>query len=241
MNSRSDEPTGEQPAPTWQQAQQQAIEDASVADWLLRHPDFLQRHPEVLAKLDVPHQSGTAVSLIERQVAVLRAQLETERSRLSHLIARARDYEVLLQRLHALTLRLILAPDREQACTALETALREQFEADAVALKLFPIVGAERDADPVVRGFIDFVERDRCLCGPLAAEQAGVLFGHRERAIQSAALVPIRVHEQAGVLAIGSCDPERFSVDMATDLLERLGAITGAKLADLAHRDDTAS
>lgn len=233
MNSRPGEPIPEDDQP--------AVGDRSVADWLMRHPDFLLRHPEVLAKLNVPHGSGSAVSLIERQVMVLREQLANERGRLNHLVARAREYEVLLQRLHELTLRLILAPDLEHACSALETALRNQFEADAVALKLFPVSAAEHEADPLVRNFIDFIDRDRCLCGPLAPEQTDALFGHLDRVIHSAALVPIRAHEQTGVLAIGSGDPERFSADMATDLLERLGAIAGAKLADLAHREQNQS
>lgn len=215
--------------------------DASVAAWLKKHPDFLLRHPDVLAKLNVPHGSGGATSLIERQVAVLREQLGNERGRLNHLVARAHDYETLLARLHELTVCLILAPDMHHACTALENALREQFEADAVALKLFPVDADERAADPIVRGFVDFIDRDRCLCGPLAPDQTEALFGRLSMTIASAALVPIRAQDQAGVLAIGSHDPKRFSAEMGTDLLERLGSIAGAKLADLAHRERAGS
>jgi uncharacterized protein YigA (DUF484 family) len=213
------------------------INDATVAEWLKQHPDFLLRHPDVLAKINVPHGSGGATSLIERQVSVLREQLANERGRLNHLVARAHDFEALLARLHELTVRLILAPDMHHACTALETALREQFEADAVALKLFPVGADQGSADPVVRGFVEFIDRDRCLCGPLAPEQTEALFGNLAVTIASAALVPIRAQEQAGVLAIGSCDAKRFSAEMGTELLERLGSIAGAKLADLAHRE----
>ncbi len=213
------------------------VNDELVATWLMRHPDFLLRHPDVLAKLNVPHGSGGAASLIERQVAVLREQLANERGRLNHLVARAHDYEALLTRLHELTLRLILAPDLQHACNALEQALREHFRADAVAVKLFPVDTKARAADPLVRSFVDFVDRDRCLCGPVAAEQAGTLFGDLQVEIHSAALIPIRAHEQTGVLAIGSADPKRFAPDMGTDLLERLGAVAGAKLASLAHLD----
>lgn len=217
----------------------QVVNDESVAAWLMRHPDFLRRHAAVLAKLDVPHGSGDAISLIERQVAVLREQLANERGRLRHLIARAHDYEALLTRLHELTLRLIVAPDPQDALQALEQALREHFKADAVMVKLFPLKAEEREAragDPLVRDFVDFVDRDRCLCGPFAPEQAETLFGPLPVAIHSAALVPLRAHEHTGVLAIGSADPKRFTSDMSTELLERLGAIAGAKLADLAQR-----
>lgn len=224
MNRLSDEPAA-------------VVSDESVADWLMRHPDFLLRHPEVLAKLNVPHGSGSATSLIERQVSVLREQLTNERGRLNHLVARAHEYEALLGRLHDLTLRLILAPDEQQTCRALEQALREHFKADAVAMKMFPVDAKERAADPVVRSFVDFVDCDRCLCGPFDPGQTPTLFGELSVEIHSAALIPIRAHERTGVLAIGSAEPKRFTADMGTDLLEQLGAIAGAKLADLSHRD----
>ena len=218
----------------------QAVNDDSVAAWLMHHPDFLLRHPAVLAKLNVPHNSGGAISLIERQVAVLREQLAHERGRLHHLVARAHDYEALLTRVHELTLRLIVAPDSQQALHVLEQALRKHFKADAVAIKLFPLEAEARAGDPLVRDFVDFVDRNRCLCGPFAPEQAEALFGSLAVEIHSAALVPLRAHEHTGVLAIGSTDPKRFTPDMGTELLERLGAIAGAKLADLAHRGQAA-
>jgi uncharacterized protein YigA (DUF484 family) len=210
--------------------------DRAVTAYLLQHPDFLVHHPEVLAKLHVPHGAGGAVSLIEHQVAVLREQLGHERGRLNHLMARAHEYEQLAARLHALTVQLITAPDLERACAALDASLREQFNAEAVAIKLFPVEAEQHQADPLVQAFVDFVDRDRCLCGPLAPKQTELLFGGDAPAIQSAALVPIRGTDRSGVLAIGSTDPKRFTTDMGTELLERLGAIAGAKLSDLAHR-----
>ena len=212
--------------------------EETVAGYLLRHPDFLVHHPEVLAKLHIPHGAGGAISLIEHQVAVLREQLGNERGRLNHLMARARDYEQLSGRMHELTVRLILARDLTHACDALEATLREQFNAEAVALKLFPLEPDRRATDPLVSAFIDFVDRDRCLCGALRPAQSEPLFGDQAPTIQSAVLIPIKGHDQSGVLAIGSTDPKRFTPDMSTDLLERLGAITSAKLVDLAHRRD---
>ena len=39
-----------------------------VAKYLRKYPDFLVKHPEVLQAVKLPHESGAAVSLIERQV-----------------------------------------------------------------------------------------------------------------------------------------------------------------------------
>ena len=49
-----------------------ALDEAEVAAYLQAHPDLLSRYPAVLEALDVPHDSGNAVSLIERQVAGMR-------------------------------------------------------------------------------------------------------------------------------------------------------------------------
>ncbi|MGB5835325.1 MAG: DUF484 family protein [Thiohalocapsa sp.] len=220
------------------QAERTDNDDAAVAAYLLRNPDFLVHHPEVLAKLHIPHGAGGAISLIEHQVAVLREQLGNERGRLNHLVTRARDYERLSGRLHELTVKLIVARDMGHARNALEAALREEFNAEAVSLKLFSVDSDKRADDPLVNAFASFVDRDRCLCGPMLPEQAGHLFGDESPAIQSAALIPIKGQDQTGVLAIGSSDPKRFTSDMGTELLERLGAITSAKLVDLAHRPD---
>jgi uncharacterized protein YigA (DUF484 family) len=210
-------------------------EDA-VAGYLLQHTDFLVHHPEVLAKVHIPHGAGGAISLIERQVAVLREQLGIERGRLNHLMARARDYDRLSKALHKLTVQLIVARDMTQARHVLTTVLSEKFNADAVALKLFPVEPDLRASDPLVGAFIDFIDRDRCLCGPLHPSQGEPLFGNQAPTIHSAALIPITGHDQTGVLAIGSCDAKRFTPDRSTELLERLGAIVSAKLQDLAHR-----
>lgn len=222
--------------------------EAALAAYLSAHPDFLVRHPEVLERLHIPHGGSGVVSLVERQVAVLREQLTNERGRLNHLVARARDYEAFASRLHDLTVKLVLARDLREAQAVLQATLREEFNAEAVTLKLFPVdpgrhvnertgerIG-DHTRDPLVRAFVEFVDRDRCLCGPLPPAQANALFGAGAVAVQSAVLIPLKGHEQTGVLAIGSNDPKRFTPDMGTDLLARLGAITSAKLTALARR-----
>ena len=217
----------------------EVIAEDAVAAYLEAHPSFFERHPDLMVRLTVPHASGRAVSLIERQVGVLRGQLETERHRLAHLIARARDFETLSGRLHDLALQLIAAHDLERVQTALSEALRQEFNAEAVTLKLFPLK-SDADAsepDPTVNAFREFVDREHALCGHLDAERNDVLFSNQSEAIHSAALIPVRADMQSGVLAIGSSDPERFGAEMGTDLLDRLGEIVSQKLRVLPEAD----
>jgi uncharacterized protein YigA (DUF484 family) len=211
--------------------------ESTVAAYLRTHPDFFERNPEVLGELRVTHVTGGAVSLIEHQVNVLRRQLETERSRLSHLISRAREYESLSNRLHGLVLQLIPAVDLEQLRAALEDALSREFSAEAVTLKLFPIdpgdPGADGGADTVTQEFLDFLYREHALCGPLGEDKNRILFGELGAEVRCAALIPIRAAGRSGVLAIGAADPERFKPEMGTDLLDRLGEIVSRKLGTL--------
>ena len=212
--------------------------EATVCAYLKRQPDFFTRNPDLLAFLEIPHVTGGAVSLIEHQVGVLRRQLQTERGRLSHLITRAREYEVLSNRLHALVLQIIPAKGLEGLCQTLHDTLTSELSADAVALRLFPFdpEGAD-DQDPVTLAFRDFLEQEHALCGPLEAEKSAMLFGETAEQIHSTAIMPIRAEGRSGVLAIGAADPDRFGPDMGTDLLDRLAEIVSCKLVSLPDDD----
>lgn len=206
------------------------LDAAAVAAYFSANPDFFVQHPELLAGLRIPHPTRGAVSLIEHQVAVLRERLEREQRRLAHLIARARDYEDLSDRLHALTLRLIAARDVQRVRAVLDEALRSAFNAEAVTLKLFSLDPQAAQQDPLASAFLEFVDRPHALCGPLEPERNQALFAKQSEGIACAALIPIHAEPQFGVLAIGSRDPDRFRADMGTELLDRLGQIVGQQL-----------
>ena len=216
-------------------AAQTAAAEQMVAAYLRDHPDFFEQNAAVLASLSVPHAPSGSVSLIERQVKVLRRHLEAERSRLAQLIARAREYEALSTRLHVLVLQLIIAPDLKQVGSVLQEALMREFSAQAVMLKLFPLdpVSADAARDPLTAAFKEFLLREHALCGPLDEEKNRLLFGDLGGEVQCAALIPLRGTGCSGVLAIGAADPDRFKPDMRTDLLDRLGEVVSHKLQGL--------
>lgn len=214
-----------------------------VAAYLLAHPEFFDEHPELLAELRVPHPSGAAVSLIERQVEHLRLELQQAQRKLVHLVSLAKDNDSVAARMHRLTLSLVLSRDFEQLQAALKTHLRDEFGADAVRFLLFsadpptPLPsaeGAEAGLDPQVRDFLGFLEAGRPLCGPLHAEQLQTLFPEEAERVRSAALIPVEAGPVLGILAIGSEDQERFRPAMATDFLRQLGEIIGHKLRAIA-------
>lgn len=206
--------------------------DDAVAAFLEADPAFFLRHPELTARLRLPHGPEGTLSLVEHQMGLLRAQVEGERRLLAQLIARARDYEALADRLHGLMLQLITAPDRATLEALLSDALRREFEAEAVAL-VFDAEADEAGIGPMIasEGAAGIPASARC--GPLDPVHAALLFAAAGVGIRSAALIPIRAPTQAGLLAIGSTDPERFGPDMGTDHLDRLGELVSACLGAL--------
>jgi uncharacterized protein YigA (DUF484 family) len=202
------------------------VGDTAVAAYLEADPEFFLRHPELTARLRLPHGPEGTLSLVEHQMGLLRAQVEDERRLLAQLIARARDYEALAGRLHGLMLQLISAPDRPRLEALLSDSLRREFEAEAVAL-VFDTQAGQAGAD----GTTGMQASARC--GPLDPDHAALLFPDAGVGIRSAALIPVRSPTQSGLLAIGSADPARFGPDMGTDHLHRLGDLVSACLAAL--------
>ena len=203
-----------------------------VADYLVAHPDFFMRHPEVLAEIDIPHSTGDAVSLIERQVRTLRKQNRLYRSQLESLVEIARENDALAKRLHRLTLALIETRSFDEVLNTLQDELRNLFQADAVEMKLFSseeLAAHATEAGPAM--FSDFIERERPNCGTLPAEQMEYLFGAQAGETGSVALLPLHASPLVGVLAIGSHDPDRFHASKSVDFLQRLSDIVSATLS----------
>lgn len=113
-----------------------ALTDEAVLRFLTTNPEFFANNEEVLPRLRIPHGSGNAVSLIEKQVAVLRNKCGTLENSLRDLIAVARDNENLHQRLHVLIQDIISAPSIEEIVALTQTSLRANFNADEVHMLL---------------------------------------------------------------------------------------------------------
>jgi hypothetical protein len=204
------------------------LNDAAVADYLHRHADFFLRHDYLLTDLELPHDARGAVSLIERQVAVLREQRQELKRKLQHLTQTARDNEHLLERIEQLILGLLESRGSDALLHRLREGLREDFHADAVELKVFD----SNSASP--RALFDkVISRGEPVCGHIAPAQAQFLFGKAADELASGAVIPLFAPESTqclGVIGIGSVDPRRFHAEMGTTFLRYLGAVAARLL-----------
>ena len=210
-------------------------DEAAVVAFLKAHPEFLARHPELLEKLELRHSSGAAVSLIERQVEILRGKSALLESRLSQLLDAARENESRAANVHRLARSLIRAPTLAATVTALRKCLREDFSVDdtwigvsAGSLKRHDIEGLHviDPAGPVARAFENFFRTRLLECGPLDEARAKLLFPQAKALPASAAIVPLEKEKDLGMLVLASVDPQRFQprqgrlfLDMTADLV----------------------
>src|SRR5450830_1401370 len=114
-----------------------SLEAAAVAAYLEANPDFFVEHEELLPALRIPHQRGDTVSLVERQMKILRERNIEMRNRLSHLMDVARDNDRLFDKTRRLILTLMDATSLEETVIAVEDSLRQDFQVPFVSLILF--------------------------------------------------------------------------------------------------------
>ena len=106
-----------------------------VADYLKSHPDFFERHPLLLLSIKLPHRTGgSAISLVERQVAMLRQRNGQLERQFKDLVAVAKQNDALVEKILKLGVKLMGAPDLPGRLELLETSLREDFSAERAVL-----------------------------------------------------------------------------------------------------------
>jgi uncharacterized protein YigA (DUF484 family) len=222
--------------------QGEVFSEDAIADYLKSQPEFFERHPLLLVGLKLPHRTGgTAVSLVERQVSMLRQRNTQLERQFKDLVAVAKLNDLLVEKIHQLGLKLMSAPDRPTQLERLETSRREDFAAERAVLVLYDEGSAglaERvgfvkhlPADhPEVRPFATFLRAAKPRCGPLRDRQKDI-FDRDADSLTSAAMVPLGANANLGFLIIGSRDPDHFHPGKRMDFLARLGELVSVAIS----------
>jgi uncharacterized protein YigA (DUF484 family) len=218
------------------------LSEDAIHEYLETHPDFFERHKSLLGTLLLPHASGGTVSLVERQVSVLRQKdIKLERQ-LKDLIQVARDNDVIASKIHEFSLQLLSRSELDSTITAIEEASRSGFGADQAVLVVFgdPEHFGEIEAgrffraiqrdDPAMKPFATFLNGNGPRCGQARDSQMEFLFRDDAAEIGSVAMVPLGKKADVGFLAIGSNDTNRFHPGMSIDFLARVGDLIAAAL-----------
>ena len=218
----------------------QGITENDIAEYLANTPGFFERHAELLASVQLTSPHGQrAVSLQERQMEMLRERIKGLEMKLVEMLRNGQDNVAIAERLHRWTRALMLTANPAELPDVLVRELKQQFLIPQAGIRVWGVAGPFK-AQPFAQGAS---EDARILATSLTAPYCGANAGFEAArwlddamGVASMAMVPLRraTGDAAfGLLVVGSPDPTRYSADMGTDFLQRVGEIASAGLARL--------
>lgn len=216
-----------------------------VAEYLRQYPDFFHEHLGLLEGLSIPHPSGTATSLLLKQLELLRSSRQALESQFNDLLEIARNNDIAIIRMHKLSLALLEATTLAEIVANLNDVMAEYFLTDFVAVRIIKQV-----SNPTVNNlfiapgsedlvpFLKQLASNEPKCGRATLAQAKVLFGDAATEVKSCAIIPMSFTELDGVLAIGSRNADRFQKSMGHLFLIQMSEIIGTRFIALLSKTD---
>ncbi|MAV68169.1 MAG: hypothetical protein CBC82_02940 [Cellvibrionales bacterium TMED122] len=200
------------------------LDPNDVEAFLRANPNFLQDRPGLLAVLNLPHGGEGAVSLVERQVSVLRERNIASRQKINALSDIGRENDRLLEATRRTVLALLSGVNRQELAKIWREQLTETFKAELGTLVW--ITGEPNsDSSESVAGKL--IRQGESFSGVLRPEEMKALFAI-DASEGSAALSPIRAgSEILGVLAVGARDSQRYRQEDGTLFLDYLAEVIG--------------
>lgn len=208
------------------------LNDELVAEYLRDKPSFFDDKEQLLADMHLQHETGEAVSLVERQVKVLRQRNDDILARMHKLLDNAKANDQLFDKTRRMVLNLLAAKDFETLISALDNSLSNDFGIEFCRLHLISDTQQEsfgplhwvasQHANDTIGGLLN---AKKVICGVLRHEEREFIFAEDAAELGSAAVVPLTTHRQLGLLAIGSKDPQHYKSGMGTLFLDYIAEV----------------
>ena len=218
--------------PTAEKSEATDADVEAIKQYLTDNPNFFDEHPDLLESIQLPHESGKAVSLIERQVSVLRERNLEMRQRLNNMLDAARTNDKLFEKTKRLVLNLLDARDLPELVDTLYESLGTDYQLEYFSLVLLTdnkqlppnqakAVGMDEAEDQIGT----LIRSNRAICGVLRADELSFLFGDKADGVGSVAAMPLHRGHNYGILAVGNSDPNYYRSSMGTLFLSYIAEV----------------
>jgi len=216
------------------------ITEQDIADYLVNTPAFFERHAELLGAVQLTSPHGQrAVSLQERQMEMLRDKIKGLEGKIIEMIRHGQENVAIADKLHRWTRALMLTAQPGELPGVLTRELMHQFMIPQSGIRLWGAAAAFAQLP-----FAKPVSADvKSLASSLMLPYCGVNSGFEAAswlddasAAMSLAMIPLRhgaTVEAFGMLVLASPDPTRYTADMGTEFLQRIGELASAALSRL--------
>ena len=225
------------------------VDPSQVAEYLAQHPEFFIDRDELLRNLRLPHIHGGDVSLVERQVKLLRERNRDIRRQLDTLVSAATSNNDIFSKCQRLVLALLEARDSESFFQALEQSFKRDFKCNAYSLLVFsddarqinhftyamPVAAAQEHVGALMKS-------KKPTLGMLRPGEQDFLFCDTSDQVKSAAVLSVRTAaaqlltnaavtgDQMALLAIGSSDADYFQAGMGTVFIDFIADVLARQL-----------
>ena len=204
------------------------VTEEQVVKHLQENPEFFLNHPELLSNIRLPHDSGKAISLVEKQVNILREQGVKATEKLKDLTDNARTNDEIFDITRSLILDLLECNTIEKVITSVQKQFVRLRNVDACELIFLnhsmlslPTAIRVEDAEVIKDKFSDVFRLGKPLCAQLQEEQILYLFPLSKENISSTALCPVSSNgETLALLALGNKTANYFNVHLDTLFLD---------------------
>lgn len=217
-----------------------APDEQQVAGFLQATPDFFLRHAQLLPHMEVPHDNGSAVSLVERQMTLLREENAALRQQLDEQHEQGIRNDRSQKRLHEIVKSILNATDINIALQDLQDSLASLFQLEYSQVRLFadskhPLENVERryvhHSLSARKSLDDFTPSNTPVCSALNINQLRRIFADDADQVASNVFIPLRKDLLYGFIALGSHEEGRYTADMKTDYLQRVSELVAISLA----------
>jgi uncharacterized protein len=203
---------------------QEFITDEVVSKYLMGNPDFFERNESALSSLVIPHVRGRAISLVERQLLLLREKNNSLHEQLNKIVVNARDNELVGKKIHEITITILKERELEKIIQVVENHFQQAFDASYVRVVLFSkkekIDGFFPRESSIYLSLEEFILKGEIKCGPISQPHFSSLFSDYE-INNSAVMIPIKENEWSGAFIVCSSNPKKYFSGMQTDFLLR--------------------
>lgn len=218
----------------------QGITEQDIANYLANTPGFFERHAELLSAVQLTSPHGQrAVSLQERQMEMLRDKNRGLEGKIIEMIRHGQENVAIADKLHRWTRALMLTANPGELPEVLTRELMHQFMIPQAGIRVWGAADAFATLP-----FAKAVSADvKSLASSLTLPYCGVNSGFEAAqwlddagSALSLAMIPLRhgaTVEAFGMLVLASPDPTRYTADMGTEFLQRIGELSSAALSRL--------
>tara|TARA_B100000809_G_scaffold72047_1_gene69705 strand:- start:5181 stop:5855 length:675 start_codon:yes stop_codon:yes gene_type:complete len=212
------------------------VSNKEIAEYLILNPNFFKENPEVLNSIEIIHESGAAVSLIQKQVELLRSNYNSTTDKLMELLGIAKNNEDIFILTKELILSLINASSIEEIVALIEKSFVADFGAKKSKVLFFTESSKNlpkgRVKNPAeARNILgNLLKPGKIFCGEVNKKVAKFIF-NQKTGVKEMALVPLNSSSLLGLIALGSDQPGKYSDNKDTLFLDFIAEVV-SKLID---------